>query len=100
MMRARMATFAVDDPAKIVDEIATTRRYLADGQMPEGIPATGFLMLVDREGGRVIEVMLFENEGDLRAGDATMDTYAPGEGSMHRVSVDRLDVPVAFLTRG
>ena len=100
MMRARMATFTVDDPAKIDDEIATTRRYLADGRMPEGIPATGFLMLVDREGGRVIEVMLFEDEGDLRDGDATMDTYAPGEGSMHRVSVDRLDVPVSLLTRG
>jgi hypothetical protein len=57
-------------------------------------------MLVDREGGRVIEVMLFESEGDLREGDATMDTYAPGEGSMHRVSVDRLDVPVSLLTRG
>ena len=68
--------------------------------MPEGIQATGFLMLVDREGGRVIEVMLFESEGDLREGDATMDTYAPGEGSMHRVSVDRLDVPVSLLTRG
>jgi len=95
-----MATFTVDDPAKIDDEIATTCRYLADGRMPEGIPATGFLMLVDREGGRVIEVMLFENEGDLREGDATMDTYAPGEGSMHRVSVDRLDVPVSLLTRG
>jgi len=54
MMRARMATFTVDDPAKIDDEIATTRRYLADGRMPEGIPATGFLMLVDREGGRLL----------------------------------------------
>ena len=94
-----MATFAVDDPAKIDDEIATTRRYLADGRMPEGIPATGFLMLVDREGGRVIEVLLFESEGDLREGDATMDAYAPGEGSMHRVSIDRLDVPVSLLTR-
>ena len=100
MMRARMATFAVDDPAKIDDEIATTRRYLADGQMPDGIPATGFLMLVDREGGRVIEVLLFESEGDLREGDATMEAYAPGEGSMHRVSIDRLDVPVSLLARG
>ena len=99
MFRARMATFLVDDPAKIDEEIATTRRYLTDGQMPEGIPATGFLMLVDREGGRVIEVLLFESEGALREGDATMDSYAPGEGSMHRVSVDRLEVPVSLLPR-
>ena len=84
MIQARMATFVVDDPSKFDEEIAgdMTRRYLADGRMPEGIPATGFLMLVDREGGRVIEVLLFESEDALREGDATMDSYAPGAGSM------------------
>jgi len=48
-MRARMATFRVDDPAKVDEEIATTRRYVGGGRLPEGIRATGFLMLVDRE---------------------------------------------------
>jgi hypothetical protein len=93
-MRARMATFRVDDPAKVDEEIATTRRYLEGGKLPEGIPATGFLMLVDRESGKVVEVLLFESEEDMRQGDETMDSYAPGEGSMHRVSVERFDVPV------
>jgi hypothetical protein len=51
-------------------------------------------MLVDREAGRVVEVLLFESEDDLRHGDETMNAYAPGEGSMHRVSVERFDVPV------
>jgi len=41
---------------------------------------------------RVIAVILFENEGDLREGDATMDPYAPGEGPMPPVSADRLAV--------
>jgi hypothetical protein len=27
-MRARMAKFQVDDPAKVDEEVATTRRYL------------------------------------------------------------------------
>ena len=93
-MRARMATFQVDDPAKIDEEIATTRRYLEGGRLPDGIPAAGFLMMVDRDAGKLVEVLLFESEEDLHQGDATMDSYAPGEGSMHRVSVERFDVPV------
>jgi hypothetical protein len=78
----------VEDPAKVDDEIATTRRYLEGGRLPEGIPATGFLMMVDREAGKLVEVLLFENDEDLRQGDETMNSYAPGEGSMHRVSVE------------
>jgi len=93
-MRARMATFQVDDPAKVDEEIATTRRYLESGKLPEGIPATGFLMFVDREAGKVVEVLLFESDEDLQRGDETMNSYAPGEGSMHRVSVERFDVSV------
>jgi hypothetical protein len=64
------------------------------GRLPDGIPATGFLMMVDRDAGKLVEVLLFESEEDLRQGDATMGSYAPGEGSMHRVSVERFDVPV------
>jgi hypothetical protein len=89
-----MATFQVDDPAKVDDEIATTRRYLEGGELPEGIPATGFLMLVDREAGKLVEVLLFDSDEDLRQGDETMNSYTPGEGSMHRVSVEHFDVPV------
>jgi hypothetical protein len=93
-MRARVATFQVDDPARVDEEIATTRRYLEGGKLPEGIPATGFLMLVDRGAGKVVEILLFESDEDLQQGDETMNSYAPGEGSMHRVSVERFDVPV------
>jgi hypothetical protein len=89
-----MATFQVDDPAKVDEEIAATRGYLEGGGLPEGIPAAGFLMLVDREVGRVIEILLFETEEQLRQGDQTMNSYSPGEGSMHRVSVERFEVPV------
>ena len=89
-----MATFKVDDPSLIEGEIETTRRYTAGGRLPEGIPASGFLMMVDRARGKVVEVLLFETESDLREGDATMNAMAPGEGSMHRVALDLLEVPV------
>jgi hypothetical protein len=93
-MLARLATFHVDDPAKVDEEIAITRRYLEGGRLPEGIPGTGFMMLVDREAGKVIEILLFDSDHDLQQGDEMMNSYAPGEGSMHRLSVERFDVPV------
>jgi hypothetical protein len=89
-----MATFTVDDPALIDGEVETTLRYTEGGRLPEGIPAVGFLMMVDRDAGKVVEVLLFETQDDLREGDATMDAMAPGEGSMHRVALDRFQVPV------
>ena len=97
MVFARMATFEVDDAALIEGEIETTQRYTEGGRLPEGIPAVGFLMMVDRVGGKVVEVLLFETEDDLRQGDATMNAMAPGEGSMHRVALDLLEIPVSVL---
>jgi hypothetical protein len=93
-MFARMATFEVDDPDLVEGEVETTRGFIAGGRLPEGIPASGFLMMVDRATGRVVEVLLFETEDDLREGDATMNAMAPGEGSMHRVALDHFEVPV------
>lgn len=93
-MFARMATFQVDDPGLIEGEVETTRRYLEGGRLPDGIPASGFLMMVDPTGGKVVEILLFETEDDLREGDATMNAYAPGEGSMHRLALDVFEVPV------
>jgi len=52
------------------------------------------MMLVGREEGRIVEILLFESDEDLQQGDETMNSYAPGEGSMHRISVERFDVPV------
>jgi hypothetical protein len=40
-VRARVATFQVDDSAKLDQEIATTQQYLKGGKLPDGIPATG-----------------------------------------------------------
>lgn len=93
-MFARVATFEVDDPGLIDGEVETTRRYTEGGRLPDGIPAVGFFMMIDRAAGKVVEVLLFETADDLREGDAKMSTMAPGEGSMHRVGLDRLEVPV------
>ena len=93
-MFARMATFEVDNPRMIQGEIEATQGYTEGGLHSEGIPAIGFLMMVDRAGGKVVEVLLFETEDDLRQGDATMNAMAPAEGSMHRVALELFEVPV------
>src|SRR5438128_65904 len=83
---------------RLAAKIARLRIFAGeDGRLPDGIPATEFLMLVDRDGGRVVEVLLFETEDDLRRGDETMSGMSPGKGSMHRVAVDRFEVPVRVL---
>jgi hypothetical protein len=62
---------------------------------PEGVPAKGFLMLVDPEGGRSLAIALFETEDDLRRGDETLNSMTPGsdlEG--RRTSVETYEVAV------
>ena len=93
-MFACIATFQVDDPDLIDSEVETTRRYTEGGRLPEGIPAAGFFMMVDRTSGKVVEVLLFKTEAALHEGDATMSAMAPGEGSMHRTAPDLFEVPV------
>lgn len=62
---------------------------------PEGVPAKGFLLLVDPENGRGMGVSLFETEEDLRQGDEVLNSMSPpGEGMGNRTSVDVYEVAV------
>jgi hypothetical protein len=47
---------------------------------PEGVPAKGFLMLIDPEKGQSLAVALFETEEDLRAGDEVLNSMNPPGG--------------------
>jgi hypothetical protein len=92
-MHARVATFVVEDRDKIDGEIATTREITGKGP-PPGIPLREFMMLIDREGGKIVEVMLFDSADDLRAGNETLNSMSPGPGSIRRISVETFEVPV------
>jgi hypothetical protein len=64
---------------------------------PEGVPATGFLMLIDPDGGRNLAVALFETEEDMRKGDETLNSMSPGveDGNVgKRTSVEFYEVAV------
>jgi hypothetical protein len=88
-MYARVATYEGAD-SSVVDEAA---KNIRESERPEGVPATAFYFLVDRESGKVVTLGLFETEDDLRTGNETLDAMSPpGAGFGKRVSVDLMEV--------
>jgi hypothetical protein len=62
---------------------------------PPGVPATGFLMLIDPESGRSLAVSLFESEEDLRTGDQALNAMNPsGDDVGKRTSVESYEVAI------
>jgi hypothetical protein len=62
---------------------------------PEGVPSTGFTMLIDPETGRGMAIGLFETMDDLRKGDEVLNAMSPpGEGMGRRTSVETYEVAV------
>jgi hypothetical protein len=72
---------------RAADEIST------ESGPPEGVPATGFLLLIDAEHGRSIGISMFETEEDLRKGDETLNAMSPpDEGLGSRTSVENYEI--------
>jgi hypothetical protein len=92
-MHARVATFEGGDPAKIDEQIENIRQESASGP-PEGIPATEFLFLVDREAGKIMGITLFETEDDMRKGDEKLEQMSPTTDMGRRTSVQKFEVPL------
>ena len=66
---------------------------------PEGVPAKGFLLLIDPDNGRSLAIGLFETEEDLRKGDETLNTMSPpGDGMGNREAVEKYEVAVDVRT--
>jgi hypothetical protein len=62
---------------------------------PEGVPAKGFLMLIDPDTGRGLAISLFETEDDRRQGDEVLNTMnPPGDGLGRRTAVEMYEVGV------
>jgi len=86
-MYARVTTF---EHATAIDE---TARQIQESERPEGIPATEFFFMADREAGKVVVVTLFETKEDMQKGHETLSAMdPPGGGFGQRASVDLLEV--------
>ena len=91
-MHARVARFEGAD-ADAIRRSAEQINADASSGPPEGVPAVGFLLLIDPENGRGLGISLFENEEDLRTGDEVLNQMSPpGEGMGRRTSVETYEV--------
>jgi hypothetical protein len=93
-MYARVARFEGGD-AEGVRRIAAQIKADAASGPPEGVPATGFTLLIDPDNGRGLAISLFATEEDRRTGDAALDAMSPPDDGMgRRASVEMYEVAV------
>jgi hypothetical protein len=93
-MYARVATWEGGE-ADAIRKGAERMKAAVPSGPPEGVPAVGFLLLIDPDGGRSIGIGLFETEEDLRKGDETLNAMNPDDdGTGRRVSVEKYEVGV------
>jgi len=93
---ARVATFQ-GDPAKVDEAISMVRGQVESGSSPPGLESAKMLMLVNRETGKGLGVVLFESEEAMRRGDEALNAMDTGPGG-RRTSVEFYEVPVRTVT--
>jgi hypothetical protein len=94
IMFARVATFE-GDHAQITQMAEAIGRDSESGP-PEGVPAKEVLILTGRDSGKLIAILLFESEDDLRQGDATLNQMSPpaDAATVARSDVEMFEVAV------
>jgi hypothetical protein len=96
-MHARVATFEHENVDQMVDEI---RRDVESGDRPPGLEdAKGVMVLVDRDKGKSMGIVFFDDEEALKRGDEALNQMTPGEGN-RRTSVEFYEVPVQQMEGG
>jgi hypothetical protein len=97
-MYARVAKWEGAD-AEAMRSTAEEINSRAESGPPEGVPAKGFLLLIDPDNGRSIAISLFETEEDRRQGDETLNAMnPPGDGMGSRSPVEMYEVAVDVKT--
>ena len=93
-MHARVARFEGAN-ADAIRRSAEQINADASSGPPEGVPAVGFMMLIDPDSGRGLGISLFDSEDDMRTGDEVLNEMnPPGEGMGRRTSVEMYEVAV------
>lgn len=94
-MYARVATFEGEQSQ--MQQVAETIRKESESGPPEGVPGKEFLLLTGRDSGKILGIVLFENEEDLRKGDEALNAMSPppgAEGMGRRTGVEMFEVAV------
>ena len=90
MALARVVTF--DGVSR--DRIEEMKREMSQGDQPEGLDATEFLLLHDPGSDKSLAILFFENEDDYRRGDEMLNAMPAGDTPGQRTGVARYDVAI------
>ncbi|HEU5278712.1 MAG TPA: hypothetical protein VFU26_07400 [Gaiellaceae bacterium] len=94
-MYVRVATF--EQGGDVDAAVEQVKNDVQTDNRPPGLEdAKGMLMLVNRDTGKTLGIVMFETEEALRRGDEALNAMTPtGEGS--RTSVDFYEMPVSVF---
>jgi hypothetical protein len=90
-MLARVTSWEGGTPDSIRAASEEMRSNMSQGP-PPGLKSTGFTMLADPEGGRVLMIGLFEGEDELRESEKVLAEMNPPEGMGSRAATDVYEV--------
>jgi hypothetical protein len=91
-MYARIAKFEGLDAEQIDGMVSGVKRDVESGERPEGLDdSKGVILLVDREGGTSLGIVLFSSEDGMKRGDAALNEMSP-DGGGQRTGVEMYEV--------
>ncbi len=88
MAIARVVSF--DGVSK--ERMEEMKANMAEGDRPEGMPATEFIMLHDADSENAVAIVFFESEDDYRQGDEVLSAMPASDTPGQRTSVKKYDV--------
>ena len=95
-MHVRVATFEQSE-GDLDDTINQVKSDVENDNRPPGLEdAKGMLMLVDRNSGKSMGIIMFETEEALKRGDEALNAMSPSGGGS-RSSVEFYEMPVSVF---
>jgi hypothetical protein len=94
-MFARVATFEGDQGD--LRQVAESIRKDSESGPPEGVPGKELVVLTGLDSGKMVAIVLFDTEDDLRKGDEALNAMSPPPGEQglaRRTGVEMFEVAV------
>lgn len=76
------------------ERIEALRAEITEGERPEGLDATEFIVLYDAENERSLAILFFETEDDYVRGDEILSAMPSPDTPGRRTSVSKYDVAI------